>query len=102
MYYYYLITLGVLIADQFTKWIVVQQMEIGERITVIPGFLYWFSYRNNGAAWSILEGKMWLFYIITVIVVIAIIYIMVKYAKGKPLFFSKLSTDFRRSDRQLY
>ncbi|EIA21299.1 signal peptidase II [Listeria fleischmannii] len=91
MYYYYLITLAVLIVDQFTKWLVVQNMEIGEQITVIPNFLYWLSYRNNGAAWSILEGKMWLFYAITIIVVGIIIYIMQKYAKGHTLFSISLA-----------
>ncbi|MHC5252006.1 signal peptidase II [Listeria kieliensis] len=89
--YYYLITLLVLVLDQATKWVVISQMEIGEKITVIPGFLYWLSYRNNGAAWSILEGKMWLFYIITIVVSVAIIYIMAKYAKGKPLFSISLA-----------
>ncbi|EAG7712607.1 signal peptidase II, partial [Listeria monocytogenes] len=50
--YYYLITLAVIALDQLTKWIVVQNMEIGQKIEVIPGFLYWTSYRNDGAAWS--------------------------------------------------
>ncbi|EGQ1132652.1 signal peptidase II, partial [Listeria monocytogenes] len=79
--YYYLITLAVIALDQLTKWIVVQNMEIGQKIEVIPGFLYWTSYRNDGAAWSILEGHMWFFYLITVVVIGIIIYIMQKYAK---------------------
>ncbi|WP_099222186.1 signal peptidase II [Listeria costaricensis] len=89
--YYYLITLAVLVLDQLTKYIVVQTMEVGESITVIPGFLYWRSYRNTGGAWSILEGHMWLFYIVTIVVVGIIIYIMHKYAKGQPLFSVSLA-----------
>ncbi|ALU78635.1 signal peptidase II [Listeria monocytogenes] len=89
--YYYLITLAVVALDQLTKWIVVQNMEIGQKIEVIPGFLYWTSYRNDGAAWSILEGHMWFFYLITVVVIGIIIYIMQKYAKGKRLFSISLA-----------
>lgn len=33
--YYYLITLAVIALDQLTKWIVVQNMEIGQKIEVI-------------------------------------------------------------------
>lgn len=86
MIYYYLIALVVVGIDQFTKWLVVEHLTIGQQVEVIPGFLYWFSFRNNGAAWSILEGHMSFFYIITVIVVAVIIYIMQRYAKGKRLF----------------
>ncbi len=88
---YYFVTVLVLLIDQFTKYLVVANMQIGDSVTVIPGFLYLTSYRNTGAAWSILEGKMWLFYVITVIVVMIIIYIMQKYAKGHPLFSTSLA-----------
>ena len=44
------------------------------------------SHRNQGAAWGMLEGQMWLFYIVTVIVVVGIIYYFHKEAKGQPLF----------------
>src|SRR5690606_37917165 len=37
------------------------------------------------AAWGILQGQMWFFYVITIIVIIGIIYYMQKAAKGKPL-----------------
>ncbi|HEY4554628.1 MAG TPA: signal peptidase II [Bacillaceae bacterium] len=83
---YYLIALFVVALDQLTKWLIVHNMDLGERIRVMEGFFYITSHRNRGAAWGMLEGKMWLFYIITVIVAGAIIYYMQTEAKGKPLF----------------
>lgn len=56
-------------------------MEIGESIPLIEGLAYLTSHRNQGAAFGILQGQMWLFFIITVGVVIAIFYYMQKYGK---------------------
>ncbi len=83
---YYLIALFVLVLDQITKWAVVRNMEFGESIKIIDQFFYLTSHRNKGAAWGMLEGQMWLFYIITLVVVAGIIYYMQTQAKGKPLF----------------
>lgn len=60
-------------------------MVLGESITIIENFLYITSHRNRGAAWGILQGQMWFFYIITLVVIVGIVYYMVKYAKGKAL-----------------
>ncbi|KAB2494762.1 signal peptidase II [Priestia endophytica] len=79
--WYYLIALFVIALDQLTKWIVVQKMEYGESITVIENFFYITSHRNRGAAWGILEGKMWFFYLITIIVIGAIIVYIQKLGK---------------------
>lgn len=89
--WYYLIALFVIVLDQVTKWTVVRNMEIGESISIVDNFFYLTSHRNTGAAWGILAGQMWLFYIITLIVVAGIIYYMQTQAKGKPLFQVSLS-----------
>ncbi|WP_010649437.1 signal peptidase II [Oceanobacillus massiliensis] len=81
MQLYYLIALIISGIDQLTKWIIVKEMELGEQITIIEDFFYLTSHRNTGAAWGILEGKMFFFYIITVAVVAGIIYYMQRYAK---------------------
>ncbi|MGP4040375.1 signal peptidase II [Gracilibacillus sp. D59] len=81
MWRVYLVALAVVIVDQLTKWLVVTNMEIGERITVIESFFYLTSHRNSGAAWGILEGQMVFFYIITLIVVAFIIFYIQKFAK---------------------
>lgn len=83
--FYYIVALFIVVLDQLTKWLIVKNMEYGESIKIIDNFLFVTSHRNRGAAWGILEGKMWLFYIITVIVAGAIVYYMQRHAKGKPL-----------------
>ncbi|MCL6571798.1 MAG: signal peptidase II [Bacillus sp. (in: Bacteria)] len=81
--FYYLIALFVILLDQITKWFIVNNMYLGENITIIDNFLYITSHRNRGAAWGILQGQMWLFYVITVIVIIGIMYYLYKETKGK-------------------
>ncbi|MEK4565399.1 signal peptidase II [Alkalihalobacillus sp. FSL R5-0424] len=80
----YILALIMIAIDQLTKWLVVVNMERGESIELIPGVAYITSHRNMGAAFGILQGQMWFFYIITVIVVIGLIYYIQKEAKGQP------------------
>ncbi|MGO2961707.1 MAG: signal peptidase II [Carnobacterium maltaromaticum] len=91
MIVYYALAAVILVIDQITKYLVVNNIDLYEVKEVIPGILSWMYIRNTGAAWSILEGQMWFFYIITFAVVIAVIYIMQKYAKGNWLFSLGLS-----------
>lgn len=83
---FYLIAFIVLVIDQFTKWLVVQNMEIRESIPVIEGFFYLTSHRNAGAAFGILQGQMWLFYIATIIVVGVVVYYIQVYGRENRLF----------------
>ncbi|MDV2583781.1 signal peptidase II, partial [Alkalibacillus haloalkaliphilus] len=75
--------LFVILLDQLTKWLIAHNMYLGESIPIIDNVLYITSHRNRGAAWGILEGQMWLFYLITVIVIVGIMYYLHKAAKGK-------------------
>lgn len=83
---YYAIAMFVIVADQLTKWLVVKHLEIGERIVIWDPYINLLSHRNRGAAWGMLQGQMWLFYIVTFIVIIGILYYFHKEAKGQPLF----------------
>ncbi|MCA1009094.1 signal peptidase II [Halobacillus halophilus] len=91
MYVYYLIAIAIIILDQWTKWLVVSNMEIGESIPLIENFFYLTSHRNQGAAWGILQGQMWFFYIITLIVIGVVIYYMQQFAKESRLAGGALS-----------
>ena len=82
---YYLIAIIVIFIDQWSKWLIVKKMVFGESIAVIDQFFYLTSHRNRGAAWGILEGQMWFFYIITIIVIVAVIYYIRKLAKSDAL-----------------
>ena len=86
LFVYYAIAAIVIFLDQLTKWFVVKNMQLGEEITIIEPYLSFYSHRNSGAAWGMLQGQMWLFYIVTVVVIIGIIYYLHKEAKGHKLF----------------
>ncbi|AIC94903.1 MULTISPECIES: signal peptidase II [Shouchella] len=81
----YIIAIIIIGFDQLTKWLVVENMMLGERITVIENIFHIFSHRNSGAAFGILQGQMWLFYIITVVMVGVIIYLIQTEAKKHTL-----------------
>lgn len=73
--------------DQWSKYLTVQNISLGETKEFIPGFLSLTHLRNTGAAWSLLEGKMIFFYVITVIVSVVIIYLLIKNYK-KSIWYS--------------
>ena len=54
----------VIVADQLSKWVVTQNLHLGERIDVLPIFS-WVRWHNDGAAFSILSGgggwQLWFF-----------------------------------------
>lgn len=82
MLIYYGIAIILILLDQLTKWLVVQNMTLGERIPILDPYLALLSHRNKGAAWGMLEGQMWLFYVVTILVVAGIIYFFTKKAKA--------------------
>lgn len=70
---YYLLAFVIIAIDQWTKWLIVRYMELGESIPIIENVLYITSHRNRGAAWGMLQGQFWLFYLITIVVVVGIV-----------------------------
>ena len=64
-----LISLGIII-DQIVKFAIVKDIELSQHKVLIRGLISLTHLRNNGAAWSLLEGQQWFFTIITIIVLI--------------------------------
>ena len=58
---------GIVAADQFTKYLTVANLALGERTPFIPGLLRFTYIRNTGAAFSSFEGQQWLFALIFVV-----------------------------------
>ncbi|ACA39060.1 signal peptidase II [Lysinibacillus sphaericus C3-41] len=102
VYKYYGLAAFVVLLDQWTKWLIVKNMEYGERIAVVDPWFGILSHRNRGAAWGMLEGQMWLFSIVTIAVICAIVYFYHKEAKGKPIFQVGLNAITWWSNRELY
>jgi signal peptidase II len=43
--------------DQFTKWLVLRSLVLGDERVVIPGFFKFVHWGNTGAAWSMFSGN---------------------------------------------
>ena len=64
--YIYLI-IAVVALDQWTKYLVMENIPLHSTVEFLPGFLSWTYSQNTGAAWSMLEGQQWLFVAIFVL-----------------------------------
>lgn len=82
-FWYALFAAGIVAADQLTKFLVVQQLPLYDKVSVLPGVLGLTHVRNEGAAFSSFQGMQWLFALIFVIFTGMILY---EYFK-KPLGF---------------
>ena len=72
---FYVIFVGaVVLADQFTKALVVVNIPLGGHVAFLPGFLDFTYVRNTGAAFSSFEGMQWLFALIFLVFTLGIIY----------------------------
>ncbi len=81
-----LFALGIALADQITKILVVQNIPLYGTVEAIPGLFHLTYVRNFGAAFSALQGMRWLFVALFVVLTAAILY---EYFK-KPMPFTKL------------
>ena len=71
----YVIFVGaVVLADQFTKALVVARIPLGGHVPFLPGVLDFTYVRNTGAAFSSFEGMQWLFALIFLVFTLGIFY----------------------------
>ncbi len=71
---FYLVAIFIVLLDQFTKFVVVSNMELYESIPIIDGWLHITSVRNTGAAFSILENQTLIFIVLALVVALVLIY----------------------------
>ena len=76
MWIYLIVMVGLVAIDQVIKAAIVSHIALGASTTVVPGLLSLTNLHNNGAAWSILEGKMGFFYLISVVALIVMVYLL--------------------------
>ncbi len=60
-----LLILGLVGLDQVSKAIAEAAIPLNDSVAWIEGFLYITHHHNEGAAWGLLQGAQWFFYIVT-------------------------------------
>ncbi|KRL68537.1 signal peptidase II [Companilactobacillus versmoldensis] len=83
---YLLVLLGLVVSDQALKFYVFYNIPSLGNQELLPGIISMTNIRNTGAAWSMLEGKMYFFYLITAVAVIVLLYLFFKAEKNQYLY----------------
>ena len=73
-----LITVIIVLLDQITKFAVVKNMYLFQKITVIDGFFDLYYVRNDGAGLGLFSNARWLFMSFTTIVIIFTVILLIK------------------------
>lgn len=66
------LAVGILVFDQFTKWLVLAYLGYEEERNIIPGFFSLVHWVNTGAAWSMLRGNSELLAIVSLVALAAL------------------------------
>ena len=77
-----IIVILAIVADQLTKYIVVQSIELHHSKPFIDGFMKFYHTRNTGGGWSILNGggiERFALIAVSVVAMAAVAFILVKY-----------------------
>lgn len=69
---------AIVIFDQITKIWAINTLKGGKTITIIPNFFRFVYVENFGAAFGILQHKRWIFILISVIVILAILLLLLR------------------------
>lgn len=64
----------IVVADQWLKFYVSHNFQIGEVHEAFPGLFSLTYIKNSGAAWNILTGQMWFFYLISIVALAVVLY----------------------------
>ena len=74
LFLYFVFVAFIVGADQYTKYLTVANIALGQDVEFIPGFLGFTYVQNTGAAFSSFEGMQWLFALIFAVFTIAVIW----------------------------
>lgn len=77
---FWITVIVIIIADQLSKLWVAAKLALYESRPIIDGILSLTYIRNRGAAFGILQGKSWLFLIMALLIVAALIYYNFRYS----------------------
>ncbi len=81
-----LLVLAALIGlDQYTKYLTVTALELGESAPFLPGFMQFTRVHNYGAAWSSFSGRTVWLVVMTTVLIIAVAVLLWKKVVRHPL-----------------
>ena len=66
------LALLIIALDQFTKWLVLHTIYVGDEIPVIPGFFNLAHRANTGAAWSLFTGNNTMLALVALVALVAL------------------------------
>ena len=75
----FLVPLGIVLADQVTKWLVVNRLPLYEDVEIVPGLLALQHVRNSGAVFGLFQGwdvpgKPYVFALLSLLALSALVY----------------------------
>lgn len=79
------------VLDFATKYLVKTLMQLGQTITVIPGFFNITYVLNKGAAWGILADKRWIFLSFSTVAIVLIAVLLYYFRKSELILRISLS-----------
>lgn len=71
--FFCLFAAGIVVADQVTKLLVLQNIPLYSHVDAIPGLFHLTYVRNTGAAFSSFEGMRWLFVALFVVLTVLVV-----------------------------
>lgn len=79
----YLVAAVIYLFDQLLKWLVRATIPVGQAVPVIPHVVDFYHLQNPGAAFSIFPNQTWLFVLIALVVIVAVIYVQRRFRPGR-------------------
>ncbi len=81
-----LIILGVVAADQLSKWLVLELLD--KPVSIIPHILSFEYTTNTGMAWGLLKDQRWIFMTLSVLALVMFTYMYYRMVKNPHLLFT--------------
>lgn len=79
----FIIALAGVILDQLSKYMAVHFLQGTDGIDLIPGVFRLTYLENRGAAFGVLQGQQWFFYIITAVILVAVLLVYTRIPAGR-------------------
>lgn len=79
----FIIALAGVILDQLSKYMAVHFLQGTDGIDLIPGVFRLTYLENRGAAFGVLQGQQWFFYIITAVILVAVLLVYRRMPAGR-------------------